>query len=413
MIHRLQIGGLENGLVNIINRLPRDQFRHAIICLTESSDFAKRIEPPVQIIELHKREGNDLRLYWRLYRTFMSLRPDVVHTRNLSALEAQIPAWLAGVKYRIHGLHGWDVHDLQGNNKRYQFLYRVIGRFVHQFVPLSNELESYLSQKVGVAAKKITNICNGVDTDKFAPSIDRAALRERLLPNIWQPKEGPMGCRPVSSRATSGETNESTQNVNGDKSSVARQSQNDKFIIGTVGRLELVKDQSNLVRAFIQLLQQHCELKQHVRLVLVGDGSQRPQIESMINEANLSNHIWLAGSRNDVPELLRIMDLFVLPSKAEGISNTVLEAMASGLPIIATDVGGNSQLLDNSQAGKLIPKENQQALMKTLKAFVMDSELVLETSLNARRAAEQKFSLAKMVHDYQRLYEQPTREVNS
>src|SRR5688500_16617857 len=117
VIYRFSIGGLENGIVNLVNRMPRERWRHAIIALTEvSSEFANRIErDDVTYIELGKRPlGHLVRDYPRLYRLFRQLQPAVVHTRNLAALEAAVPAWAAGVPVRIHGEHGWSREDPEG-----------------------------------------------------------------------------------------------------------------------------------------------------------------------------------------------------------------------------------------------------------------------------------------------------------
>ncbi|HMV40438.1 MAG TPA: glycosyltransferase, partial [Plasticicumulans sp.] len=109
VVHRLTVGGLENGVVNLINHLPADRFRHVVICMTDHTGFAARIRrADVGIIDLHKRPGHDAGLYLRLYRTLRRLRPDVVHTRNLGTQEALAIAWLAGVRGRVHGEHGWN-----------------------------------------------------------------------------------------------------------------------------------------------------------------------------------------------------------------------------------------------------------------------------------------------------------------
>src|SRR5262245_26906963 len=107
VIYRLDVGGLENGVVNLINSMPTDQFRHAIVCLAGYSEFYRRIERrDVPVFNLDKSPGNSPRMHWDLWRLFRRLRPRIVHTRNLAALEAQLPAALAGVPVRIHGEHG-------------------------------------------------------------------------------------------------------------------------------------------------------------------------------------------------------------------------------------------------------------------------------------------------------------------
>src|SRR5690348_3482397 len=104
VIHRLDVGGLENGVVNLINHLDADRYRHAVIALTEITEFKLRItRSDTEFVALHKAPGHALNIYGSLYRTFRMLRPAVVHTRNLAALEATVPAWLAGVRVRVHG----------------------------------------------------------------------------------------------------------------------------------------------------------------------------------------------------------------------------------------------------------------------------------------------------------------------
>jgi len=362
VIYRLDTGGLENGLINIINRMPADRFDHAIIALTEFSSFRDRLPPQVSVTALHKKAGQDIGLYRRLYQTFRRLRPDILHTRNLSALEAQLPGLLAGIKYRIHGLHGWDINDLSGRNPKYRWLHRVLNPLIHRYIPLSRDLEHYLVNAVGVDTAKITRICNGVDTDRFAP-VDPP--HKMLLPEAFR----------------------------------------DKLIIGTVGRQELVKDQLNLVNAYQQLLTRHPGLQSQTALLLVGHGSQHATLQQRVKTDGYAENVWFAGNRTDVPELMAAMDLFVLPSKAEGISNTVLEAMASGLPVVATAVGGNAELVVPQHTGLLVPKEDPAALAQALYQYLSQPAMLKAHGVAARQRAVDQFSLDKMVGEYQKVYQ--------
>jgi len=170
IIYRLGIGGLENGLVNIINNLPEDSYRHAIICLADSTEFSQRIKRQDVIVhQLHKRPGQDWASFYAVYRLLKQWQPAIVHTRNLAAIEYQICALLAGVPYRVHGEHGWDVFDPDGSNVKYQWLRRGLGLIIHRFIPLSQYLQNYLLNRVGISSDKITRICNGVDTKTFYP----------------------------------------------------------------------------------------------------------------------------------------------------------------------------------------------------------------------------------------------------
>ena len=126
VMYRFDVGGLENGIVNLINHMPEDAYRHAIISMTEITDFRQRIQrDDVEFIALKKKPGHSLWLYPKLYRLFKELKPAIVHTRNLGALELAVPAWAAGVPSRIHGEHGRDVGDLDGSSKKYQWVRRL------------------------------------------------------------------------------------------------------------------------------------------------------------------------------------------------------------------------------------------------------------------------------------------------
>src|SRR4030095_3730222 len=168
VVYRFDVGGLENGVVSLINRIPAQRFRHAVIALTEVTEFHRRIErDDVQYVSLHKPPGQGLSLYPALYRLFREMRPDVVHTRNLAALEASVPAWLAGVRARVHGEHGWDVIDLDGGNRKHRWLRRAYRPFVTRSVALSKHIENYLHSAIGIAPIRISQIYNGVDAVRF------------------------------------------------------------------------------------------------------------------------------------------------------------------------------------------------------------------------------------------------------
>ncbi len=371
VIHRLDVGGLENGLVNIINHMPEGRYRHAIICMTDYNPaFRARIKRgDVECYALHKREGKDPGIYFRLWRLFKHLRPAIVHTRNLSALEAQLPAALAGVHGRIQSEHGRDVHDIDGRNLKYNLLRRVFRPLVDRYIPLSLDLEQWLRNQVGVADNKIVTICNGVDSELFHPA---PAGRETL---------------PVESFAGA-----------------------DSIVIGTVGRMQTVKDQLTLVRAFVLLLERLPDLRHSLRLVLIGDGPLRAQAQMLLQQANALELCWLPGSRDDTPILFRGMDIFVLPSLAEGISNTILEAMASGLPIVATHVGGNSELVVESQTGALVPPANPDAMADALQHYIKDADLRRLHGIQARQRIEQAFNLDTMVQRYLSVYDDVVQE---
>jgi len=370
IVYRFGIGGLENGIVNLVNRMPAQRWRHVIIALTEvSGEFAARIErQDVRYVELGKRPGHLVRDYPRLHRLFRQLQPTIVHTRNLAALEATVPAWAASVPVRIHGEHGWDANDPEGRRKRYRLLRRVYRPFVQRYVAVSRHIADYLERGVGVRAERVSQIYNGVDTERFAPALERAPIA---------------GC-PFAA--------------------------GDEWLVGWVGRMDAVKDPINLARAFLRARELAPAAEKRMRLVLVGDGAQRAALESLLSGSRVREHVWFAGERADVADVMRGLDCFVLPSRAEGISNTILEAMASRLPVIATRVGGNAELLESGMTGLLVPGADSETLARAMVTYFTERSTARRHAKAARRVAETRFSLARMVEDYGSLYEHALAE---
>ena len=366
VVYRFDMGGLENGVVNVINNMAVDRYRHVIVALTDITDFRNRIERnDVGFYALNKQPGHAIGLYPHLFRLFRKLRPAIVHTRNLAALEVLVPAWAAGVSVRIHGEHGRDVGDFDGNNRKYQWMRRIYTPFVSHYVALSRDLALYLTEKVHIACRRVTQVYNGVDAVRFTPTQTSGHATVQ-------------GCPFVEA---------------------------DLWIVGSVGRMQTVKDQLTLTRAFLRALELAPELKAHARLALVGDGPLRAQCLGLLNSAGAAHLAWLPGERNDVPDIMRGLDCFVLPSLAEGISNTILEAMACGLPVIATDVGGNADLVLHGVTGYIVPSGDVDAMARRLVELATSPECSLTMGQAGRQRILDKFSLDAMVGTYQALYD--------
>lgn len=364
LLHRFDTGGLENGVVNLINHLPVDSFRHVVIALTDVTEFRKRLRAAdVQCIGLHKPPGHGAWIYPQVWRLLRRLQPAILHSRNLAALEMQPVAWAARVPVRIHGEHGRDVEDLDGTSRRHQQIRRLYAPFVHRYVALSHDLAGYLVDRVGIAPARIRQIYNGVDAHRFHPSAG-----------------GPLpidGC-PFSAP--------------------------DHWLVGTVGRMQTVKHQTLLARAFVLALQQRPDLRTRLRLVMVGDGPLRAQAQALLAEAGVADLAWLPGERSDVPVIMRGLNAFVLPSLAEGVSNTILEAMATGLPVLATAVGGNAELVRHGQTGLLVPNDDVSAMAQALCHLALQPQSALSMGVAGRAAVDTQFGLRAMVAAYHTLY---------
>ena len=372
VVYRFDVGGLENGVVNLVNHLPTDRYDHAIVALTEVTDFRHRItRERVTYHALGKPPGHGVAIYRDLYRLFRQLGPAIVHTRNIAASEAQLPAALAGVPVRVHGEHGWEVQDVDGGRAAHHLQRRLLRPLIHRHVALSGEIRRYLEDRVGVPRDRIAQICNGVDVQRFAPRT-----------SVEGPRAGPAGTRFADG---------------------------DAIVVGTVGRLSPVKHQRLLVDAFARavgsLREQDPMVAARLRLVVAGDGPDRAMLEARVAASGLAEHIWMTGRRDDVPALMADLDLFVLPSLAEGISNTILEAMASGLPVVATRVGGNAELVDEKDGGVLVPGDDVAAMADAIRRHALQRTWSKEAGRAARRRAVAHFSIDTMVGRYAELYD--------
>lgn len=365
VLYRLDTGGMERVLVTFINHT-RSQYRHAVVCLDGFSEFRENIvDPNVPCLALDKKPGKDWGCYVRLWRTLRKLRPDLVATYNIGALDVAPVARLAGARVIVHAEHGRDVSDPHGRNRKYRLLRRYLAPFITRFVPVSHDLESWLRDSVGIAPAKLAVIPNGIETSLYRP-LGEAHVRP-LLATFAPPGS---------------------------------------LLIGAVGRLDAVKDHAGLIGAFRMLCDNHHENASDLRLVIVGEGGQRRMLERRIARLGLEGQVFLLGNRADVASLMPELDVFVLSSVAEGIPLTVLEAMASGLPVVATDVGGVGEVVVPGVTGALVPPSNAPALAGALGRYVESGDLRAQHGRAGRERVQARFDASTMVSAYVALYDQ-------
>ncbi|MBI2216450.1 MAG: glycosyltransferase [Candidatus Rokubacteria bacterium] len=358
VLHSLEVGGTENGTVNVINGL-REGFQHTVVTMTRSGVLARRLAPGTEVHCLGKRPALDLAATVRLARLLRRLRPDIVHSRNWAAFDGVLAARLARVPIVVHGEHGRGADDPRGTHPRRNRLRRMFAPWVDRFVAVSGDLTRWLVETVRIPAPKVLTIMNGVDMHRFGPHGRRTGRRALGVPDGW-------------------------------------------VVLGSVGRLDPVKDHGTLLEAFAKLSHVHPA----TFLVLVGDGPCRPALEARVHDLGIASRVRLAGERQDVAALLPAMDVYVLPSIAEGISNTILEAMAAALPVVATRTGGNPELVADGVTGSLVPVQDACALRTTLEAYVADADLRTARGSAGHRRVQEHFSLDRMRARYRSLYEE-------
>jgi sugar transferase (PEP-CTERM/EpsH1 system associated) len=342
--------------VNLINALSGD-IRHTVVTMSALGPLADRLPKEVACHCVGKRPGIDIGAIVRLAALLRRLRPSVVHSRNWGAFDGVLAARVAGVRSVVHGEHGREAADPEGRDPRRNRLRRIFAPLVSRFVTVSFDLRQWLLTTVRLPDAKLVTIHNGVDVGRFVAG-DRGPGRRALR---------------LPAHAV---------------------------VVGAVGRLDPVKDHAGLLQAFSILRTD----QPSAELVIVGDGPGRADLDRQIHELGLTGHVHLLGMRQDIPLLLRGFDVFALPSLAEGISNTVLEAMASGLPVVATRVGGNPELVEHGATGALVPPANPLVLAAALRCYVEDGTLRESHGAAARRRVIEHFTLERMAQAYRHLY---------
>jgi len=373
LVDALDSAELENGLLNLIRHLPAERYRHAIVCLHDRGDYQAGIrEHGVDVVNLHKAEGRDPLHYLRMFRVLRRLQPDLIHTRNRSGLKAQIVAALAGVPVRVHAEHGRQRGDGDAPRKPGRtgkrlpglLLRRLLCPLIDHFIAVSSDLEQWLVESVGAEPARVSQIANGVDSVQFHPRLGPAAA------------VGPPGY--MSDNA---------------------------FVIGSVGRMDDTANHATLVEAFLRLIASPHPAHARLRLLIVGDGPARAECQALLNRAGAAQRAWLPGTRADLAQLMRAMDLFVLPSLAEDRSNSILEAMASGLPVVATAVGGNTELVHPGFTGILVPPMSPELLASAIADYCRIPEMAVRHGARARSQVIARHSMPAMARDYLAVYD--------
>jgi len=371
VVHSLHVGGLENGLVNLLNRLDSERFEQTVCCLTSAGKLAGRIKAPgIEIIELNMPVGQFRFPLLRLVKMFRRLSPHIVHTRGWPTIDAVFAARCARVSHLVHGEHGREHSDIDGDNWKRNQIRRLVGHVVDRYVIVSDFFRSWLHEMCRVKDERIVYIPNGVDTEKFRP-LDFGSEWEAVPSESRERLRRQLGLPP------------------------------DNLLVGTVGRLDPVKDFPTLMKGFNQIKDGFPRAK----LVIAGDGPVRSNLSRLGKELGLeSSLIWL-GERNDIPELLPCFDIFVQTSIFEGMSNTILEAMASGLPIIATATGGNPEVVSHGENGLLVPVGGVRELSVALQKYLSDPVLRNKHGSSSRARALNCFDLSLMAARYAEMYE--------
>lgn len=356
IMQSLEPGGLENGVINLVNSMDCNKFQVHIYCVKELGAFISRINNPQTKVIAGKFSGNLWAVCRDIRKVCLKLNIDVVHTHGWGTfLVGVIGAKLARVKKVINGEHG----VLYDETFKRRIIQRILFNWVDLNLTVCNDLKNEIVKRFNVSPSCFFSIINGVDTKQFFKD-ELIGLKKREELNI----------------------------------------DSDEFVVGTVGRLDPVKNYQTLISAFAKLKKD----TNNIRLLIVGEGKDRKNLEQVSEKLKIRNRVIMLGMRDDISELLNAMDIFVLPSKSEGLSNTILEAMACGIPVFASDVGGNPEIVNHGYTGILFPFGDDVTLCNNLLNFYQNKALKKSFADNAVSVVHQELSLEKMIKNYENMY---------
>jgi sugar transferase (PEP-CTERM/EpsH1 system associated) len=363
VVPRLGLGGTEKGVLKVIRGLDEAGFAHKICAVRGiDAEFAEREGIAAETYSADsQRKGFQFPLF-RLKKIMQEFRPHIVHSRNFGALEAIPAARLAHVPVAIHSEHGYELEILQGLPLRRRVLCRCFYGMADAVFTVTDDLRTYHAAQSWIPAHRFKVLYNGVDTERFSPNPRSAPL---VRSELGVP--------------------------------------NGRFLVGSVGRLVAIKDHKTLLRAAENLLLRGLD----VHVLLVGAGPEMRNLQQYVAQSSsLRERVTFTGASDRVPELINAMDAFVLPSICEGMSNTILEAMACGVPAVVTQTGGNAELIEEGRTGYLFPPGNVEMLSTLLSKLAENGATRREFGASGRQRAVEQFSLAVMIQRYHEIYTQ-------
>jgi len=357
LLWALNAAGMENGVINVCNRLPRDQFSASICTMKAGGSAESRVDRGrVELFHVPRYFGNDPTLPLRLALLLRRKRVDILHAHLWGTLiEGLAAAKLAGVRTVIHGEHG-KIAD----RPRQIFAQRWAWRKVKQVLAVSSALADRMSRVVGFPRDAIQVFPNGVDSDRFRPSdTPKSELRRQF------------GLPPGG------------------------------LLIGMVARLVGFKDHAGVLRAVANLRKRGLD----AHLALAGDGPLGDELKRLAHELDIAAYVHFLGQLPRVEPLLGALDVFVSNSSHnEGMSNAMLEAMASGVPVVATRVAASPELLDEGRAGLLIPPRDAESSVQALRQLAHAPDMRISLGRAGRQRIVQRYGISTMVKSYSELY---------
>lgn len=365
------MSGVQKVSLDELAHLDRQRYDPIVICKCdgEFTDKLRKIGVRVHLIPELEREiapARDVTAFFALRSFFKEERPSIVHTHSSkTGVLGRLAAWVAGVPLIVHTVHGFAFPGESRTSVKviFKFLERISGKVTDRMIVLNGTDSAIARDLLGVPDSRQALLPNGVDIDEYAPTSAerRAALRRSIF------------CV----------------------------SDEHRVVIGMIGRLWLQKNPQCFVCAAIRVLDQ----RRNVGFYMVGDGEYRSELEAVIQASGHGDAIRILGWRSDVPDILKALDVMVLPSRWEGMPLAILEAMSSAVAVVASDIPGNNDLVLDGIDGHLFPTDNADALAAALLDLIDHPDKRARFSRAARGRIVSDFTLSKRMSKITAIYE--------
>lgn len=353
----LGIGGLERVVVNLAQSINKDRYNVSVCCLKFKGPFADELEASgIKVYLIPQTSGPDYFAFLKLIKIIKLVKPHIVHTHNLNAsIDGIVASVFAKVPVKIHTDHARKFPD----RLKYMAAERLLSVFIDKIVAVTNETKTNLIRYEKISSDKITVISNGINGEEYDIHID------------VDKKKREMGL------------------------------QGFKHVVGLGVRLTAQKGIVHLIHAAPAVLREFS----HTAFIVAGKGGLLDSLKFEVEKAGVEKNFFFLGPRLDMPEILQILDLYVLPSEWEGLPLVLLEAMAARRAIIATDVGGNSMAIKHGESGYLVAAKDPAALANKIIKLLGNDKMRESLSKYAYSKFSSEFSVERMVADYEKIYQ--------
>jgi glycosyltransferase involved in cell wall biosynthesis len=356
VIGQLGKGGAERQLYELVKGISREKFEPVVISLNRGGFWKKEIQKlNIKVIELQRRKNYEFARLFKLIKIFKTEKPDIVHTYmfaansygRIAAIIAKTPIIFASERNEVE----------IGRDKKQHWIYidKLLASFTHGIICNTHNASEYLVKNYSYDNEKVFAVHNGINIRSFLVEND---LNQQIK--------------------------------------LAEK------VVGTVGRLYPQKNHKlflDMAKIILNIYD-----SKNIKFIIIGDGPLRDELEKYSRDLELGDNIVFIGERNDIRDQLQRMDVFAMTSSFEGLSNAIMEAMGSGLPVVATDVGGNSELVINGETGFLCPSTDDMAFAEKVIRLIDNKKEAEEMGKNGKKRILNEFGVEKMIRETEKVY---------